>query len=68
MRPKGWEEVSYGESTMFERYLQWSEDGIKPIEERYVNIEKGYFVKIPQALIGKITVPVQQGASDVQNL
>lgn len=54
VRPKGWEEVSYGESTMFERYIQWSEDEIKPIEERYINIEKGYFVKIPQALIGKI--------------
>ncbi|MCH4566669.1 hypothetical protein [Bacillus sp. ES1-5] len=66
VRPKGWEEVSYGESTMFERYIQWSEDGIKPIEERYINIEKGYFVKIPQPLIGKITVPVQQEASDVQ--
>lgn len=66
VRPKGWEEVSYGESTMFERYIQWSEEGIKPIEERYVNIEKGYFVKIPQALIGKITVPVQQEAPDVQ--
>ena len=33
---------------------------IKPIEERYIDIEKGYYVKIPKELIGKITIPDQQ--------
>ncbi|KFN01963.1 VCBS repeat-containing protein [Bacillus clarus] len=66
VRPKGWEEKSHGESPLLERYVQWSEEGIKPIEERYVNIEKGYFVKIPKELIGKITIPTQQEESNVQ--
>ena len=51
---------SHGDSPLFERYIQWSESGIKPIEERYIDIEKGYYVKIPKELIGKITIPDQQ--------
>ncbi|MGE7874223.1 hypothetical protein [Bacillus paramycoides] len=66
VRPKGWEDKSYGDSPLFERYIQWSEDGTKPIEERYINIEKGYFVKIPEELMGKITIPDQQKESNVQ--
>ncbi|MFJ8413719.1 hypothetical protein ACQKNN_11510 [Bacillus paramycoides] len=66
VRPKGWEDKSYGDSPFFERYIQWSEDGTKPIEERYINIEKGYFVKIPEELMGKITIPDQQKESNVQ--
>ncbi|MBE5105048.1 hypothetical protein IGI01_07035 [Bacillus thuringiensis] len=66
VRPKGWENKSYGDSPLFERYIQWSEDGTKPIEERYINIEKGYFVKIPEELIGKITIPDQHKESNVQ--
>ena len=46
VRPKGWEDKSHGDSPLFERYIQWSESGIKPIEERYIDIEKGYYVKI----------------------
>ena len=60
VRPKGWEDKSHGDSPLFERYIQWSESGIKPIEERYIDIEKGYYVKIPKELIGKITIPDQQ--------
>ncbi|MGN4423311.1 hypothetical protein ACTFQN_05565 [Bacillus cereus group sp. MYBK30-1] len=66
VRPKGWEDKSHGDSPLFERYIQWSEDGTKPIEERYINIEKGYFVKIPEELMGKITIPDQQKESNVQ--
>ncbi|MED1409953.1 MULTISPECIES: hypothetical protein [Bacillus] len=66
VRPKGWEDKSHGDSLLFERYIQWSEDGTKPIEERYINIEKGYFVKIPEELMGKITIPDQQKESNVQ--
>ncbi|MFJ8354412.1 hypothetical protein ACIQ69_13645 [Bacillus paramycoides] len=66
VRPKGWEDKSYGDSPLFERYIQWSEDRTKPIEERYINIEKGYFVKIPEELMGKITIPDQQKESNVQ--
>ncbi|MGE7883986.1 hypothetical protein [Bacillus sp. NPDC094077] len=66
VRPKGWEDKSYGDSPLFERYIQWGEDGTKPIEERYIDIEKGYFVKIPEELIGKITIPDQQKESNVQ--
>ncbi|MCU4836758.1 hypothetical protein OCF61_28540 [Bacillus cereus] len=54
--PKGWEEKSFLERPRFERYLQWEENTLTPIEERYVNIEKGYYVKIPKELIGKITL------------
>ncbi|PGA99705.1 hypothetical protein [Bacillus toyonensis] len=66
VRPKGWEDKSHGDSPLFERYIQWSEDGTKPIEERYIDIEKGYFVKIPEELIGKITIPDQQKESNSQ--
>ncbi|MGR3777931.1 hypothetical protein ACT1UG_19820 [Bacillus paramycoides] len=66
VRPKGWEDKSHGDSPLFERYIQWSEDGTKPIKERYINIEKGYFVKIPEELMGKITIPDQQKESNVQ--
>ncbi|WP_433773647.1 hypothetical protein [Bacillus wiedmannii] len=66
VRPKGWEDKSHGESPLFERYIQWSEAGIKPIEERYIDIEKGYFVKIPEELIGKITIPDEQKESNAQ--
>ncbi|MED0962287.1 hypothetical protein [Bacillus paramycoides] len=66
VRPKGWEDKSHGDSPLFERYIQWSEDGTKPIEERYINIEKGYFVKIPEELMGKITILDQQKESNVQ--
>ncbi|PHD66418.1 hypothetical protein COF61_09915 [Bacillus toyonensis] len=66
VRPKGWEDKSHGDSPLFERYIQWSEDGTKPIEERYIDIEKGYFVKIPEELIGKITIPDQQKESNFQ--
>ncbi|MGE6362834.1 hypothetical protein ACQKD9_02970 [Bacillus paramycoides] len=66
VRLKGWEDKSHGDSPLFERYIQWSEDGTKPIEERYINIEKGYFVKIPEELMGKITIPDQQKESNVQ--
>ena len=54
VRPKGWEDKPHGDSPLFERYIQWSESGIKPIEERYIDIEKGYYVKIPKELIGKL--------------
>lgn len=54
VRPKGWEDKSHGDSPLFERYIQWSESRIKPIEERYIDIEKGYYVKIPKELIGKL--------------
>ncbi|EJR60820.1 hypothetical protein IIO_03154 [Bacillus cereus VD115] len=66
VRPKGWEDKSHGDSPLFERYIQWSEDGTEPIEERYIDIEKGYFVKIPEELIGKITIPDQQKESNSQ--
>ncbi|HDX9510416.1 TPA: hypothetical protein ROY06_003706 [Bacillus cereus] len=66
VRPKGWEDKSHGDSPLFERYIQWSESGIKPIEERYIDIEKGYYVKIPKELIGKITIPDQQKESNSQ--
>ncbi|HDX9610776.1 TPA: hypothetical protein ROY01_001797 [Bacillus toyonensis] len=66
VRPKGWEDKSHGDSPLFERYIQWSEDGTKPIEERYIDIEKGYFVKIPEELIGEITIPDQQKESNSQ--
>ncbi|HDR6957877.1 TPA: hypothetical protein QCV97_005626 [Bacillus cereus] len=54
--PKGWEDEAYSERPKFERYLQWEENDFTPIEERYVNVEKGYYVKIPKELIGKITL------------
>ena len=66
VRPKGWEDKSHGDSPLFERYIQWSESGIKPIEERYIDIEKGYYVKIPKDLIGKITIPDEQKESNSQ--
>ncbi|MEB8803430.1 hypothetical protein P4G82_16450 [Bacillus cereus] len=66
VRPKGWEDKSHGDSPLFERYIQWSESGIKPIEERYIDIEKGYYVKIPKELIGKITIIDQQKESNSQ--
>lgn len=66
VRPKGWEDKSHGDSPLFERYIQWSESGIKPIEERYIDIEKGYYVKIPKDLIGKITILDQQKESNSQ--
>ncbi|PEC21349.1 hypothetical protein [Bacillus cereus] len=66
VRPKGWEDKSHGDSPLFERYIQWSEEGIKPIEERYIDIEKGYFVKIPEKLIGKITISDERKKSNTQ--
>ncbi|KWW51770.1 hypothetical protein AWW69_00100, partial [Bacillus cereus] len=66
VRPKGWEDKPHGDSPLFERYIQWSESGIKPIEERYIDIEKGYYVKIPKELIGKITISDEQKESNSQ--
>lgn len=57
VRPRGWEEHSYAGTPLFVRYVKW--DGnteFKPIEERYVNTELGYYVAIPKKLIGKITL------------
>ena len=67
VRPKGWEERSHAESPLFERYVQWDKNvEFKPIEERYVNIEQGYFVKIPRELVGKLTI--QEDSKNTQRL
>ena len=35
-------------------------------EERYVNIEQGYFITIPKNLVGEITI--QEGSKNTQHL
>ncbi|MFV1008949.1 hypothetical protein [Bacillus cereus] len=54
--PKGWEEQPHSNRPLFERYLQWEGNDFTPIEERYVNVENGYYIEIPKDLIGKITL------------
>ncbi|SDY96743.1 lipoprotein [Bacillus sp. 166amftsu] len=65
--PKGWEESSYAESPMFERYVQWDgENEFKPVEEVYINIEQGYIIEIPKELVGKITLATKTSSKNIQ--
>lgn len=67
IEPKGWEESAYAEIPWFERYVQWDEkNGFKPVQERYVNVEQGYYVNIPADLIGNITI-AKTDAKDAQH-
>lgn len=52
VRPKGQEEYPNAE--------------FRPSEERYVNIEQGYFITIPKELVGEITI--QEGSKSTQYL
>ncbi|WP_252188797.1 hypothetical protein [Bacillus mycoides] len=52
---------------MFEQYVQWNGNAeFRPSEERYVNIEQGYFITIPKELVGEITI--QEGSKNTQYL
>ncbi|KEK24162.1 hypothetical protein [Bacillus gaemokensis] len=68
VQAKGWEEHSHAESPQFERYVQLDgNSGFKLIEERYINVEQGYFVKIPRELIGKITLSAENTSKNIQS-
>ncbi|EOP75433.1 hypothetical protein IIQ_05526 [Bacillus cereus VD118] len=57
VHPNGWKEHPYAENLLFEQYVQWKGNAeFQPKEERYVNIEQGYFITIPKKLVGEITI------------
>lgn len=67
-KPKGWEEKTNPERPMFERYLQLKENNFTAIEERYINLENGYIIRIPKELIGKITLATNNKVNNIQRL
>ncbi|MED2795409.1 hypothetical protein P4256_27660 [Bacillus wiedmannii] len=67
VHPKGWEEHSHAEATLFEQYVQWKGNAeFQPIDEKHVNIEQGYFITIPKKLVKEITI--QEGSKNTQHL